>query len=626
MRINLFTRMRSQAQPKRVDGGPALAISWGDSGPKKLLLSVLALASTLALTLPPAPSRAAEAPSVSLIVRHLEGAGDEVGEAIRGLGGEVVRRLGIIESIEVELPGNRVGALASMPEVASVTSNAPIQLLHHREDHDKGPGWRNADGYDPQSEVSSMYSITQEITGAAEFWNQGLTGDGVGVAMIDSGVAPVEGLLTHGKVVNGVDLSFESQSAGLRHLDSFGHGTHMAGIIAGRDKRAPRNLEKRSSSHFLGMAPDAHIVNVKVADSEGATDVSQVIAAIDWVVQHRYDNDLNIRVLNLSFGTDGVQDYQLDPLAHAAEVAWRKGLVVVVAAGNGGYGSAKLNNPAYDPYVMAVGAADGNGTYVAADDTIPEFSSCGDALRGPDLVAPGKSVVSLRSFLSSADRLYPEARVGSRFFRGSGTSQAAAVVSGAAALVIGQRPDITPDQVKALMTSTANELPGPSARCQGAGMLDLKGLRDQVTPNAVQNHPVSTGLGSLDAARGSAKLSADGVVLEGEIDIFGNPWDAQSWAAKSWSGDSWMGGTWNGKSWSGDSWSAKSWSGKSWSATEWQQDSWSGSGWLDDSWNDLWWNGKSWSSKSWSSKSWSSKSWSSKSWSSKSWSSNHWSD
>ncbi|HZK51343.1 MAG TPA: S8 family serine peptidase, partial [Actinomycetota bacterium] len=315
------------------------------------------------------------------------------------------------------------------------------------------------------------------------------------------------------------------------------------------------------------------------------------------------------------------QDYRLDPLAHAAEVAWRKGIVVVVAAGNGGYGSNKLNNPAYDPYVLAVGAADGNGTYSHADDTIPPFSSCGDAMRRPDLVAPGKSVVSLRSFFSSADLLNPGGRVGSRFFRGSGTSQAAAVVSGAAALLIEQRPKVTPDQVKALLTSTANELPEASVACQGAGMIDLKKVRDVPTPQAVQSHPVSTGLGSLDAARGSAKLSDDGVVLEGEIDIFGNPWDAETWAGKSWSGDSWMGGTWNGKSWSGSSWSGKSWSGKSWSTTTWLQNSWAGK-----SWSDAYWSGKSWSGKSWSGKSWSGKSWSGKSWSGKSWSSNHWSD
>ena len=162
------------------------------------------------------------------------------------------------------------------------------------------------------------------------------------------------------------------------------------------------------------------------------TDVSQVLAAIDWVVQHRQDHGLNIRVLNLAFGTDGAQDYRLDPLAFAVEVAWRKGIAVVVAAGNGGAAAGRLNNPAYDPFVIAVGAVDGNGTSTMADDVVPSWSSSGDGVRNPDLVAPGKSLVSLRVPGSHIDRTFgATARVGkTRFFRGTGTSQAAAFVSG----------------------------------------------------------------------------------------------------------------------------------------------------------------------------------------------------
>ena len=613
MRIKPFTRLVSHRPGQKTIGGPALAISWGDSGPKRLFVAMLALVSIVLLGLPPVPSQATESSSVSVIVRHAEGAGHEVRETIRDLGGVIVRRLGIISSLEARLPRNKIALLDQIPSVATVTPNTSVQLLDHREGGDQGNGRGRPDDYDPTSDISSMYSIAQEITGASDFWEDGFTGDGVGVALIDSGVAPVPGLLSWGKVVNGVDLSFESQAPYLRHLDTFGHGTHMAGIIAGQDSWMPWH-RRRESTPFQGMAPDAHLINVKVADANGATDVSQVIAAIDWVVQHRNDRGMNIRVLNLSFGTDGVQDYRLDPLSHAAEVAWRNGIVVVAAAGNGGYGSKKLNNPAYDPYLLAVGAADGNGTYSTADDTIPSFSSCGDALRRPDLVAPGKSVVSLRSFFSSADLLSPSGRVGTRFFRGSGTSQAAAVVSGAAALLIEQRPEVTPDQVKALLTSTANELPGASPACQGAGMIDLKKLRTTPTPDAVQTHPVSTGLGSLDASRGSSRLSDDGVALEGEFDIFGNPWDAKSWSAKSWSGESWSGGEWNGKSWSGSSWSGKSWSGTSWATTTWLQDSWSGKSWSEASWSGKSWSGKSWSGEWWTGKSWSGKSWSSDQW------------
>jgi serine protease AprX len=174
----------------------------------------------------------------------------------------------------------------------------------------------------------------------------------VDVALLDTGVVEVEGL--RGKVVHGPDLSYEADDAALRHKDTYGHGTHLAGIIAGRDSGA-YGVDKGDEDHFLGMAPEARVVSVKLADASGATDVSQVIAGIDWVVQNKNRNGLNIRVLNLSFGTDGVQSYLLDSLTYAVEVAWRKGMVVVVSAGNEGFGSAKLNNPAYDPHVLAGG-------------------------------------------------------------------------------------------------------------------------------------------------------------------------------------------------------------------------------------------------------------------------------
>ena len=151
------------------------------------------------------------------------------------------------------------------------------------------------------------------------------------------------------QVINGPDLSFDSQAPNLTDIDTYGHGTHMAGLIAGRDAAIPPGKEDEADHYFVGAAPGARIVSIKVAASDGATDVSQVIAAIDWIVQHRNSDGLNIRVLNLSFGTDGTQDYQLDPLAYAAEVAWHHGIVVVVAAGNSGFGTPQLNNPAYDP-------------------------------------------------------------------------------------------------------------------------------------------------------------------------------------------------------------------------------------------------------------------------------------
>ena len=532
-------------------------------------------------------------PLVSVIVRELPGSGDLPEQRVVNLGGEVGRHIGIIDGFVAEVPSSAVTNLAQLASVYSVTPDAQIHLNGLM------------DGYDAYHDPNSMYRANKTID-ADDYWRNGITGAGVDVALIDSGVVPVNGLRTPGKILNGPDLSFESQAENLRYLDTFGHGTHMAGIIGGYDDGAPAPGSADKTTTFMGVAPGARIVNIKVADASGAVDVSQVLAAIDWVVQNRNANGLNIRVLNLSFGTDGVQSYQLDPLTYAAEVAWRKGIVVVVAAGNSGFGSPKLNNPAYDPRVIAVGAGDARGTNWSGDDTVPGFSSCGDGQRNPDFVAPGKSIASLRAPGSHADEAYPLAHVGvtPRFMRGSGTSQAAAAVSGAAALVIQQRPSITPDQLKKLFVTTATPLPSATARCQGAGMLNLDGVMNAATPSvdsSAQSFPLATGTGSLDAARGTHRIvDADGVALTGEIDIFGNPWDATDWSAKSWSGASWSSGSWNGASWSGASWSGASWSGASWSAVSWSGASWSGASWSGASWSGASWSGASWSGASWS--------------------------
>jgi serine protease AprX len=262
-----------------------------------------------------------------------------------------------------------------------------------------------------------------------------------------------------------------------------------------------------------------------------------VIAAIDWVVQHRNDNGLNIRVLNLSFGTDGSQQYTLDPLVFAVQQAWDNGIVVVVAAGNDGNWTG-LRNPAFSPYVIAVGATNTMGTERVKDDFVTTFSTCGIGDRTVDIVAPGKSIESLRVPGSSADENYPNAVVETRFFKGSGTSQSAAVVSGAAALVIDQRPTITPDQVKALLMQSARSLKYSSSRCQGAGTLSLgKALKTQ-TPTAVQAYPAPSGTGLLELSRGSAHLIDGSQVLQGEQDIFGMAFDSASWSSASWSGAS----------------------------------------------------------------------------------------
>ena len=552
----------------------------------------------------PAPADAAGGETVEVVVQEQPQAADGPEAAVVAAGGTVLRQLPVVSGFTAAVPARALPALRALPGVRAVTPNAAVRLTG------------GFDGFAPQQDLGSMYHVAQEVTGAGEYWNSGFTGKGVDVALIDSGVAPVEGL-RDGKVLHGPDLSFESQHEAFAHTDTFGHGTHLAGIIAGRDAATPSPVQKGVEEHFVGMAPGARVISLKVADSHGNTDVSQVLAAIDWVVQHRKDPGMNIRVLNLSFGTDGVQDYRFDPLTHAVEVAWQAGIVVVAAAGNDGDGSSKLNNPAYDPRILAVGGADGRGTYGVEDDVIGSFSSRGDATRAPDLVAPGKSVVSLLSPGSRADVENPLARVGTRQIRGTGTSQAAAVVSGAAALVLSQRPTLTPDQVKELLTGSAQRLTAADPQAQGAGMLDLKVARTRATPTSAESAQLfdpALGTGTLEGSRGTGHLSDGGTELIGERDIFGAPFSAAQHAAAAATGTAWVGGSWNANRWSGDAWLANRWSGVGWTANRW-----SGSSWSSELWSANRWSANRWSSDGWLANRWSGVGWTANRWSSGGW-------
>jgi serine protease AprX len=672
---------------------PAYGVTWGGVPLQARRAMTVAVATLVAagLTGPATASAAALASSadqVSVIVREAAGSGNAPERAVSAYGGSVTRQLGIIGGFTAQVPADRIEALRGVAGVQSVSENASLSLNGTRDgalggllnqvtqttttavadttaavaegttaavaDTTTAVADTAAAVADTTTAVAdtaaavadtaaavvtdvaaqagqsgSLYTIANEVTGASAMWDAGYTGAGVDVAVIDSGTVPVDGFTAPGKLVYGPDLSFEVGTP-LENLDTNGHGTHMSGIIAGRDDAATAPYSG-NSTNYVGMAPDARIVSIKVADALGHTDVSQAIAAIDWVVEHGDDEGLNVRVLNMSFGTDGVQSYQLDPLAYAAEQAWHKGIVVVVAVGNEGFGTGKVNNPATDPYVIAVGSAGTNGTADTADDVVSSFSNDGDGTRNPDVVAPGERVVSLRSPNSYLDQTAPGARIGEKLFRGNGTSQAAAVVSGAAALLIDQRPEITPDEVKALLMGTANTIPDATAAQQGAGLIDLTEALNTPTPeNAVQTHARSTGAGSLDGARGSVIVEVDGEAVTGEVDVTGEsiedttaesltegvteiveeaaqetleaiaelpaeeqaeviaelPAAQQAEVAEqaelsgvSWSGVSWSGVSWSGVSWSGVSWSGVSWSGVSWSGVSWSGVSWSGADW-----------------------------------------------
>jgi Subtilase family len=547
-----------------------------------------AVAISLCLAFATVPMRGS-APDLRVIVGELPGAGSAPEHLVQDLGGVVRRHISLIHGFVAEVSADAVRILEAAPGVFSVTPDSSIHFLSL------------VDGMDP-TKYAGSWSRVAHNSHLIDMWKHGYTGKGIDVALIDSGVAPVPGITT--QVINGPDLSFESQASNLTDIDTYGHGTHMAGLIAGRDSWIPPGQEDEDvDKAFVGAAPGARIVSIKVASSDGATDISQVLAAIDWVVQNRNANGLNIRVLNLSFGTDGTQDYRLDPLTYAVENAWLHGVVVVVAAGNSGFGTMQLNDPAYDPYVIAVGADDTKGTDDPKDDVIPSWQTRGNATRHPDLVAPGKSIISLRDPGGYVDQKFPTAKVGyTRFLKGGGSSQATAIVSGAVATLLQEHPALTPDQVKALLMRTANHLPNADSVAQGAGLMNMHAAREAsitTVANAVQTWPRASGLGSLQLARGSVAAEDDGVVLQGEQDIFADSWNASAWASASSSGSSWSGGSWNGRTWSGGCWCGSGWAGRTWSGTQWAGSSWSGRTWSGRTWSGRTWSAGGWSSGTW---------------------------
>jgi serine protease AprX len=309
-------------------------------------------------------------------------------------------------------------------------------------------------------------------------WKFGYDGAGVGVAVIDSGIVGDSHDL-HGNNAQNKDYKrivyAESFVAGADEKDHYGHGTEVAGIIAGDGSQS--NGTKYFKT-FVGIAPGAQLISLKVLDNNGQGKESDVIQGIERAIQLK--DQYNIRVINLSLGHPVSESSATDPLCKAVEAAWKAGIVVVVAAGNGGrdnsagnQGYATITSPGNSPYVITVGAMNTRGTPSISDDVIASYSSKGptvlDHVVKPDLVAPGNRIGALALGDGWLAKTYPANLIpesayktgggndGKTYMRLSGTSMAAPMVSGAVALLLEKEPQLTPDQVKAILMKTANK-------------------------------------------------------------------------------------------------------------------------------------------------------------------------
>ena len=537
------------------------------------------------------PGLALTGPDAEVIVTG--GAGVE--QAVRDAGGRVLEDLPLVDGVTAVVPAAQLQALAAADPVDAVTADREGRFVDFAWD-----------------DVPTASTFTRTVQ-ATQSWTRGNYGKGVGVAVLDTGVSPMPDLAD--RLVHGPDLSGEGTT-----VDSYGHGTVMAGLIAGNGAASAT----RVGGAFPGVAPAAHVVAVKVAGRNGVVDVSTVLEAMHWISAYR--EQYGIRVLNLSWGVASTQSPSVDPINHAVQRLWSEGIVVVVAAGNSGSSAGTITKPGDDPVVLTVGAYNDQGDLEPNNDGIPQWSSRGPTAAGvvkPDLVAPGRSVVALRSPGSTIERNNPKALLAPSYIRGSGTSQAAAVASGAAALLLASRPTLTPDQVKALLTSTALPIPNQVRTAQGSGRLQLEAAMTAPAPSVVQALSAS-GLGSIDASRGSQRVVAtcDGVQVEirGEIDVRCQPWNGSRWSGSRWSGEAWTGvawkGTeWNGVAWKGVAWSDANWDGVAWKGGTWTSGSWYGANsWTGDATVSSPWTGVAWKDSSWSGVAWKDSGWTTGEW------------
>ncbi len=555
--------------------------------------SVAALAALIAAMV--AALLPAQPATTRVVVTTSQALSDAV-RAVTAAGGDVVGQFAPFGTLVAEVPETQVGALTADPRTAAVSPDVAMRV--------QGAGYG---GGQIQPAVATV--------GADAAWRKGATGKGVGVVLVDTGINDHADLA--GRIAAKIDFTDDHDG-----IDHYGHGTFLAGLVAGDGAS--------SGGRYTGVAPDAHLVSVKVADASGTTSLSQVLQGLIAADRARELYDAPVVVLALA-GPDGTEP---DPLMIAVEMLWARGSTVVVAAGNGGPGTSTVGSPGADPYVLTVGADDDHGTPRLADDTVPEWSAQGLTAAGfakPDVVAPGVSTVGLRAPGSTIDAGHPDAVVGTDYFKGTGTSMSSAIAGGAAAVLLSAEPGLTPDQVKGRLTGSAADLhkkAHATTEQVGAGVLNVAAALSSDAPAANADLPPlpQPSTEPMAVPPGMARHGKTPKVLPAGWSWSGWSWSGWSWSGWSWSDQDWAGWSWSDDYWAGWSWSGWSWSDQHWAGWSWSGWSWSGKWWLGWSWSGADWNGWSWSGWSWSDQDWAGWSWSGWSWSGWSWSGWSWSD
>jgi serine protease AprX len=547
---------------------------------------------TTALVVVSLPVPAGASPAAAATWRDVVVTGSDTegaAAAVRAAGGRVVTLLPVVRGVAARLPQHST----------------------------LGAGWLEA----PQRAIS-VAGVTTPVAGSAETIRQmvglpakGEEGKGVTIAVVDTGIADVPDLT--GRVAERVN--FSGGGAG----DGYGHGTFMAGLIAASGVA--------SAGAHRGVAPGAKLIDVKVADAQGQTDLTTVLRGLQWVSDNRRDID----VVNLSLSSQSPLPYQIDPLTQALESLWHQGVTVVVPSGNDGPDKGSVTSPGNDPVLLTVGGSDVSGTSARADDVVGDWSGRGPTWQGdskPDLVAAGAHVVSLSAPGSVVAKTNPKAVIGKGYFRGSGTSMATAVTSGIVAGALSVRPELRPDSIKNLLTGTTYASAGLSrAAGAGAGGLDaakvLAAAPGWRTSRAQTQYDQDTAAVKRDAKRWATFSKA---ILDGDEAAADRAWDklspesrewagrawaqldpaGRAWAGRAWAGRAWAGRAWAGRAWASDGeWAGRAWAGRAWAGRAWASDDWAGRAWADADWTGRAWAADDWTTRAWAAGKWSGRAW-----------------
>jgi serine protease AprX len=389
-----------------------------------------------------------------------------------------------------------------------------------------------------QIQYTPLVNAYDRAVNADKLWKKPpyLDGQGITVAVVDSGMNTHSDLQVSGSGNSRITAS-ATLIANTTPADGYGHGTHVAGVITGNGNK--------SAGQRAGIAPNVNLVSVKVSDDNGMSLGSDLVAGLQWV----YDNRTvyNIKVVNISMNSSVAESYNTSPIDAAVEILWFNGIVVVVSAGNNGSGG--VFPPANDPFVITVGATDDMGSPKLADDAVASFSAYGTTESGfakPDLVAPGRNIISLlASTTDSAYLNHPDYRFDNDYFRMSGTSMSAPMVSGAVALLLQDEPTLNPDQVKYRLMATANKSwAGYNATTAGAGYLDV-----YAAVNGTTTATANTGINASNMlATGSAPVT----------------WNSVGWNSVGWNSVGWNSVGWNSVGWNSVGWNSVGWNSDYW--------------------------------------------------------------